>query len=153
MMLKKSMVLACTAILVAGCSGAEDSGDSAETPDTATAQDAVAETEPEVQLSELAMQGKRLYLRCQACHTVEANGPHLVGPNLHGLIGATAGAKEGYAFSSQLSNSGLVWDRETLDKWIEAPQQLVPGNKMAFAGLPKEEDRAALIQYLDEATR
>ncbi len=153
MMLQKSMVLTCAAILIAGCSGGEQGNESTESPSAPTAQDAALEDEPEVQLSELAMQGKRLYLRCQSCHTVDANGPHLVGPNLHELMDATAGVKEGYAFSSQLSDSGLVWDRETLDKWIEAPQQLVPGNKMAFAGLPKEEDRAALIQYLDEATR
>ena len=138
-----------------GCSGSVESPD-ADGEESSAAQvrpGATSGAVPAVELSELAQKGKRVYLRCQACHRVEVDGPHLVGPNLHGLIGATAGVKEGYVFSERLSGSGLVWDEDTLDQWIEAPQSLVPGTKMAFPGLPKKEDRAAVIQYLKEVTK
>ena len=104
-------------------------------------------------LSEAGKKGELVYLRCRSCHTLEANAPHSTGPNLHGLFGAVAGHKEDYTYSDALNNSGITWTRETLDEWIEAPQRLIPGNKMAFVGIPNAEDRAALITYLEETTR
>jgi cytochrome c len=113
---------------------------------------ATAQTEPDVALSALAERGKRAYLRCRSCHTLAENAPHTIGPNLHGLFGAEAGVKPGYVFSDALIEAGIVWNDQTLDAWLENPQRMVSGNKMAFPGVRSAEDRAALIQYLRETT-
>lgn len=144
------LVMALTPLALVSCS---PSADESPAPEAADAQDPPTPAEPEIALSELAQKGKRLYLRCRSCHTVEKDGIHLTGPNLHGLIDARAGVKPGYAFSEALVSSDLTWDRQSLDQWIENPIALVPGNKMAFVGLSKKEERDALIAYLEEVTR
>ena len=46
---------------------------------------------------------------------------------------------------------GLVWNEETLNAYLENPKGYIPKNKMAFAGLKKQDERAAVIAYLKEA--
>lgn len=99
-----------------------------------------------------AAQGKRLYLQCRACHTLEAGGINTVGPNLHGLLGSTAGQAEGFNYSDVLAESGIVWTPATLDKWLTRPSDFLPGNRMIFAGVSDPADRADLIVYLQQAT-
>jgi len=94
--------------------------------------------------------GKKLFARCAACHSVDAN-VNKIGPSLHGIIGRPAGSIADFKYSDAMKNSGLTWDVATLDKYITKPKELVPGNKMIFPGLPKPVDRADLISYLQEA--
>lgn len=148
-------VLACT--LLISCSKDVSSDDAQQaTIDTQISQNKAGQIETPMdtpELSELAQKGKRVFLRCQSCHTLAVSDAHLTGPNLHGLFGAKAGVKEGYVFSEALKNSTVTWDHASLDQWIESPQSLVPGNKMAFVGLKSAEDRKSVIQYLEETTR
>lgn len=99
-----------------------------------------------------AAQGKRLYLQCRACHSLEAGGINTVGPNLHGLFGNAAGQAEGFSYSDVLLESGIVWTPETLDSWLARPSDFLPGNRMIFAGVADPADRADLILYLQQAT-
>jgi cytochrome c len=104
--------------------------------------------------AEPAARGRILFLQCRACHGVAAGEPHKVGPNLHGILGAAAASRPGFAsYSAALKASGLVWTEAELDRFLAAPGRAVPGTSMAFAGMERPADRAALIAYLREATR
>lgn len=96
--------------------------------------------------------GRLLFIQCRACHELQAGQPDKVGPNLSGLIGRRAGSKAGFAYSAPLSAAAFSWDRSTLDRWLEKPSAVVPGNSMAFAGVADPKDRVALINYLYAAT-
>lgn len=100
-----------------------------------------------------AAKGERLFNRCKACHTVEAGGADRQGPNLHGVFGRKAGAKEGYNYSKAMANSDVVWNDETIDAYITDPKGFIPNNKMIFVGIKNEKQRADLIAYLKQATQ
>jgi cytochrome c len=97
--------------------------------------------------------GRLLFLQCRACHELKPTGAELVGPHLGGLIGRKVAGVEGFGYSSALRAQSFVWDRVRLDAWLASPGKMVPGNTMAFAGIASEADRAALIAYLEPATR
>ena len=94
--------------------------------------------------------GKKVFAKCQACHSLEA-GKNKVGPTLHGVMGRAAASEAEFNYSDAMKNAHLTWDPETLDKYLAKPKDLVPGTKMAFPGIPKEKDRADLISYLEQA--
>ena len=96
--------------------------------------------------------GRKLYLQCRACHSLKENEPHKIGPNLFKIIGSTAGNMKGYNYSDALSKSEIVWTIENLDLWLDKPYEIIPGNKMVFSGMRKQEDRNDLIAYVYEET-
>ena len=96
--------------------------------------------------------GERLFIQCRACHSLEKDGKHKVGPNLWGMFGAKAGAKEGFNYSDAVKKSNITWTAKELDEWLTKPNDYLPGNKMAFVGVRKPEDRVALIAYLKANT-
>ena len=96
--------------------------------------------------------GKRMYIRCAACHTVSASGPRKVGPHLQAVVGRKAGAVAGFNYSPAMKGSKIVWTDANLDKWLQRPQSVIPGTTMAFAGMAKLEERKALIAYLKKPT-
>lgn len=100
-----------------------------------------------------AAMGKRVFMRCMACHNVAPGAANKIGPNLFGIAGKKAAAMPGFKYSAALQKSNLKWDDATLDKWLARPVGLVPGTSMVFAGLPKPEDRKAVIAYLKKPAR
>ncbi|MFM8543300.1 MAG: c-type cytochrome [Chakrabartia sp.] len=88
------------------------------------------------------------FAQCAACHAVAKGGPNGLGPNLWGVAGTKAGELAGYQFSPALKASGIVWDEESLNKWLENPRALVPGNKMSFSGIRDEAKRKELVTWL-----
>ena len=92
--------------------------------------------------------GEKVFKKCKACHVVDAE-KHKTGPHLVNIMGRAAGSADGFKkYSDAMKSSGIVWNEETLDGYLEKPKAYVKGTRMAFAGLRKEEDRANVIAYL-----
>lgn len=90
--------------------------------------------------------GKALYQGCSGCHSIDEND---IGPKHRGVLGRKAGTAPGYAYSAALKTSGIVWNRDSLDRWLTNPSAMVPGTKMFFL-LANPQDRADVIAYLAE---
>lgn len=83
---------------------------------------------------------------CAHCHQVGAGARHASGPELNGIVGDPAAARD-YPYSAAMRDSGLVWDEDTLVTFLVDPYGLVPGTRMLFEGMPR--DRAeAIVDYL-----
>ncbi|MBT0667658.1 cytochrome c family protein [Novosphingobium profundi] len=94
--------------------------------------------------------GEAVFAKCKSCHTIDAGGPNGIGPNLHGVVGEGIGVGAGgFAFSDALKGVGGQWTFDKLNEWLTSPKAFAPGTKMTFAGLPKPEDRANLIAWLN----
>lgn len=99
----------------------------------------------------LAADGEKVFRKCKACHQVGDGAKNRVGPMLNGIIGHPAGAVDGFKYSNALQDAadgGLVWSEEELAAFLAKPKDYLKGTKMSFAGLRKEEDQAAVIEYL-----
>jgi cytochrome c len=92
--------------------------------------------------------GAAVYERCQACHSLERNR---TGPKHCGLLGRAAGGVAGFSYSKALKDSGIVWDAESLDRFLENPFKAVPGTRMGYAGVKDPQERADLIAFLAAA--
>ncbi len=92
--------------------------------------------------------GAKVFRMCVACHTIEKGAPNRIGPNLHGVVGRPIASVPGFNYSPALKKIEGVWDEEKLDAWLANPRQFAPGNRMAFAGVRRPEDRKDLIAYL-----
>lgn len=95
--------------------------------------------------------GERVYERCAACHAIEVNR---TGPQHCGLFGRRAGTAPGFdTYSKAMRDSAIVWNERSLDAFLAAPTQAVPGTTMGYAGVKDPRERADLIAWLREATR
>ncbi len=96
-----------------------------------------------------AKAGEQVFARCAICHSATKGEGNRIGPNLFGVVGRKAGTVPDFYYSSAMKSAGFVWTNDKLDAYLKAPQSVVPGNRMAYAGLPSASDRADLIAYLD----
>ncbi len=95
-----------------------------------------------------AAAGEKVFkVQCMACHSV-VPGKRGIGPNLYGVVGRPAGTVPDFHYTAANKNSGLTWDAATLDRYLAAPQQVVHGTSMTYAGLKNDTQRADLIAYL-----
>jgi len=97
--------------------------------------------------------GKNEFNKCKICHTIEAGGRNTVGPYLHGIFGRKAGSVGDFAYSDSMKDSGIVWDDETLRKYLRSPKEVIPAGKMAFPGIKDDGQLANLLAYLHQAAQ
>ena len=96
--------------------------------------------------------GKKVFTKCMACHEATTD-KNKIGPSLHGVVGRTAGTLESFLpkYSQAMKDAGaggLVWDEANITEYLKDPKGKIPGNKMAFAGLKKDDEIANVIAYL-----
>ena len=94
--------------------------------------------------------GALVFKKCMACHQVGQNARNGIAPVLNGVVGRPAGQYPEYNYSSANKNSGLTWDEPTLARYLRAPNKVVPGTKMIFAGLKKEQEISDVVAYLKQ---
>ena len=94
--------------------------------------------------------GEKVFKKCSACHMIAAGGKNMIGPNLWGVIGRTAGSVNDYKYSKAMVAYAKEWSFEEMNSYLIKPQAYIKGTKMAFAGLRKEKDRASVILYLNQ---
>ena len=85
--------------------------------------------------------------QCSICHS-PLPGKNMIGPSLAGVVGRQSGKIEGFHYSAATQEAHLTWDETTLNKYLLAPKQVVPGTIMTYAGLKDDKQRADLIAYL-----
>jgi cytochrome c len=94
-----------------------------------------------------ATAGEAVFKKCGSCHKLD--GANAVGPHLNGVVGRNHGSVEGFEYSEAMAaKSAEPWTPEAIFAFLENPKQMIPGTKMAFAGLPKPEDRANVVAFL-----
>ena len=95
-----------------------------------------------------AMQGGMIAERCMVCHGWDKGGQAMIGPNLYGVVGRPKAAATDYDYSPALREKGGNWTYEDLYTFLQQPGVYAPGTKMAFAGIPRTQDRLNLIAFL-----
>ncbi|GLS20849.1 cytochrome c family protein [Labrys miyagiensis] len=99
-----------------------------------------------------ADRGAAIFKKCAACHTDDKGGKNGVGPNLFGVIGGPKGHKDDFAYSDAvkaLHDKKETWSADDFYHFIKGPQAFIKGTKMTFVGLPKPQDRADVLLYLN----
>jgi cytochrome c len=96
------------------------------------------------------VKGAQVFKKCMPCHRIGPGATNLVGPELNGLKGRHTGSAPKYNYSAANKNSGIVWSKAEFEKYIQAPQKVIPGTKMFFAGIHNHEEIENLWAYLSQ---
>ena len=94
--------------------------------------------------------GEKIFKKCAACHSIAKGGANKIGPALYNVIGRQAGSLPDYKYSKGMIAYAKKWTPQEMDGFLENPKGWVKGTKMAYAGLKKPEERAALILFLNK---
>ena len=98
--------------------------------------------------------GADIFRACVACHTLGAEQANRAGPTLAGIFGRRIATVPGYNFSEALKRLDIVWTPQTVARLFEiGPSAYTPGTKMPEQRIGSEQDRAALVQFLERATK
>ena len=94
--------------------------------------------------------GKKVFKKCAACHSINKGGGNKIGSALWNVVFRPVGSVADYKYSKALTSYGKEWSWEELNGFLIKPSKWIPNNKMGFAGLKSEKDRASVILYLNQ---
>ena len=94
--------------------------------------------------------GKKVFKKCAACHSIKKDGGNKIGSALWNVVFRPVGSVGDYKYSKALTSYGKEWSWEELNGFLIKPSKWIPNNKMGFAGLKSEKDRASVILYLNQ---
>ena len=94
--------------------------------------------------------GKKVFKKCAACHSINMGGNNKIGPKLWNVMFRPVGAISDYKYSKALANYKKEWSWEEMNGFLIKPSKWIPNNKMGFAGLKSEKDRASIMLYLNQ---
>lgn len=98
--------------------------------------------------------GAQVFRACVACHTLTPDDGERAGPTLHGVFDRRIASLPDYDFSPALRGMDIVWNAETIARLFEiGPNAYTPGTKMPEQTIGDPDDRAALVRFLERATR
>ena len=114
-----------------------------------------AKAESSVEISSLlslgdVTRGAKVFKKCAACHSINKDGKNKIGPKLYNVVGRATGAIPYYKYSKALTSYNKTWTFEELNGFLIKPAKWIKGNKMGFAGLKNDKDRASVILYLNQ---
>ncbi|WP_428630511.1 c-type cytochrome [Sphingopyxis sp.] len=137
-------VLLAGVLMLAGCGKSDTPTEAPAANESGVETPAIAPT---------AAMGEQVFKRCVACHTIDKGGSNGIGPNLHGVVGRAVASHADFSYSGAMKAKGGVWDEAALDTYLKQPMMAVPETRMAFAGIPDDADRKALILYLESQSK
>ena len=94
--------------------------------------------------------GVSTFKKCKACHSIKKGGKNNIGPALYNVMARSSGEITDYKYSKALISYNKKWTFEELNGFLLKPATWIKGNKMGFAGLKNEKDRASVILYLNQ---
>ena len=94
--------------------------------------------------------GEKVYKKCKACHSIKQGGKNNIGPKLWNVLFRPVGSITDYKYSKALSSYKKEWNWEEMNGFLIKPAKWIKGNKMGFAGLKDEKERASVILYLNQ---
>ena len=97
-----------------------------------------------------AAHGEKVFKKCKACHSIKQGGGNKIGPKLWNVMFRPVGTITDYKYSKALSSFGKEWSWQEMNGFLIKPSTWIKGNKMGFAGLKSEKDRASIILYLNQ---
>tara|TARA_B100001123_G_scaffold170734_1_gene196514 strand:- start:39 stop:566 length:528 start_codon:yes stop_codon:yes gene_type:complete len=114
-----------------------------------------AKSEIAVDLSSLFLNadlahGEKVFKKCAACHSIKKGGGNKIGPKLWNVMFRPVGSVSDYKYSKALSGYSKEWTWEEMNGFLLKPSKWIKGNKMGFAGLKSDKDRASVILYLNQ---
>ena len=114
-----------------------------------------AKSEIAVDLSSLFLNadlahGEKVFKKCAACHSIKKGGGNKIGPKLWNVMFRPVGSVADYKYSKALSGYNKDWTWEEMNGFLLKPSKWIKGNKMGFAGLKSDKDRASVILYLNQ---
>ena len=114
-----------------------------------------AKAESRIEISSLLtlgdiIHGEKVFKKCAACHSINKDGRNKIGPKLYNVVGKATGATSDYKYSKALISYSKTWTFEELNGFLIKPAKWIKGNKMGFAGLKNDKDRASVILYLNQ---
>ncbi len=94
--------------------------------------------------------GEKIFKKCKSCHSIKQGGSNKIGPKLWNVMFRPVGAVTDYKYSKALTSYGKEWSWEEMNGFLIKPSKWIPNNKMGFAGIKSENDRASVILYLNQ---